>query len=540
MPGSQRVAWRRYRGTSLALILGLVIVIGVLLRIASFSSNGCLQGDVNLFALTAREFVQHDRLYYPMKYEFSENVPYKTLASPASQHPLLWPLAAGLLGKVLSTDATFPLLKLLSEAVGVGMLMLIGVAGWRQGNVTETPVALTLCALSPILVDFSGNGSPYILIALILLCAAALMSEYNPERRIDYVLAGFLCAISLQVHSITVLLPAAFLSYWRFVRGGVPWRGAALAALSGFLTLLPWMVWNYAHFGRLFYSYSTLYFLKQFGFAEVGLVNGTVSTYLTARPVDTSFVIDYARQALLTTVEMVRSYYDAVGPFSLFLLIAGGIILWRRDRRLAIALFLPAFCYALTVVMWATWRDRFVVPLVPVTCLGAAAGFAALLKGRRLLQGMGWIFVTAALLWNVNGLLRGPATYYYRYSSSHAASYAAMLSLVKEMGAIEKGTILGYSQALDGGTETVYWHRRPFVYGRELPLQTVAKVIEDFGIRYIWVDSANYGLIRSNFPDADEIRSNREFHLFELPRPSIQLDIPTYCGESALQSRTGG
>lgn len=96
-----------YLSKVLLIISFFALVIGSTVRIASFNWNDRLQGDVNLFALTAREFVIHSRLYYPMKFEYSDNVKYQVLQSPASQHPPLWPFMCGLLGKVLHTDDTF-------------------------------------------------------------------------------------------------------------------------------------------------------------------------------------------------------------------------------------------------------------------------------------------------------------------------------------------------------------------------------------------------------------------------------------------------
>ena len=171
-------------------ILGLLLVAGVALRVASFAWNTRLQGDVSLFALTAREYVQHDRLYYPMKWEYSDQVSYKTLASPASQHPPLWPFAAGLLGKLFRTEDTFSLLKLLGEVTGIGLLAIVAFFGWRRRLWAATLAAVAFLALSPALVDYSANGSSYILSALLLTLAALLMTQHRPERIIDYVLAG--------------------------------------------------------------------------------------------------------------------------------------------------------------------------------------------------------------------------------------------------------------------------------------------------------------------------------------------------------------
>lgn len=109
-------------------ILGLALA----LRVASFGWNTRLQGDVNLFALTAREMATHHRLYYPMKYEYSDHVEYLTLANPATQHPPLYPFLAGVLGWVFDTDDTFFLLKLLTELTVLPLFVAIVLTGLRQ------------------------------------------------------------------------------------------------------------------------------------------------------------------------------------------------------------------------------------------------------------------------------------------------------------------------------------------------------------------------------------------------------------------------
>ena len=88
------------------LVLAVVLVcLAFGLRASSFQWNDQLQGDVNLFALTAREFRHSGELRYPIKYEFSDQVPYCEARSVASQHPPLFPFAGGLLARVLDTDA---------------------------------------------------------------------------------------------------------------------------------------------------------------------------------------------------------------------------------------------------------------------------------------------------------------------------------------------------------------------------------------------------------------------------------------------------
>ncbi len=63
MNNGNRMAEADRRLARVLLIIALIaLVTGIILRIASFGWNDRLQGDVNLFALTAREFVFHKRL----------------------------------------------------------------------------------------------------------------------------------------------------------------------------------------------------------------------------------------------------------------------------------------------------------------------------------------------------------------------------------------------------------------------------------------------------------------------------------------------
>ncbi|MDD2696519.1 MAG: hypothetical protein PHD58_11400, partial [Anaerolineales bacterium] len=88
------------RRTTLALSIGLILA-GICLRLASYQWNRRLYGDINLFALTARQFALYGRWEYPMKYDYSPNVPYLTLNTPASQHPPLWPLLGGMTARLI-------------------------------------------------------------------------------------------------------------------------------------------------------------------------------------------------------------------------------------------------------------------------------------------------------------------------------------------------------------------------------------------------------------------------------------------------------
>jgi len=103
----------------------LVFALAICLRVVSLGWNDRLQGDVNLFALSARELASTGSLAYPMRYDYSARVDYHTLTTPASQHPPVWAFATAVLARVLRTEDTFGVLKGLSFLCGLGLMWLV-------------------------------------------------------------------------------------------------------------------------------------------------------------------------------------------------------------------------------------------------------------------------------------------------------------------------------------------------------------------------------------------------------------------------------
>jgi hypothetical protein len=91
-----------------------------------------------------------------------------------------------------------------------------------------------------------------------------------------------------------------------------------------------------------------------------------------------------------------------------------------------------------------------------------------------------------------------------------------MLPLARELKNLEPGVVLGYTGLLDGGIETVYWHKLPYVCGRGLEMHEIQKLVHDFGIRYVWTDQVTKHQIESSFPKAALILSNDLYCVFEI------------------------
>jgi hypothetical protein len=492
---------------------------GAALRVASFGWNDRLQGDVNLFALTAREFVLNGDLYYPMKYEYSEFTEYRVLRSPASQHPPLWPYVAGLLGRLLSTEDTFSVLKMMSEVVGI--LLIVGVAyfGIHGGRIDEILISISGIALSPLLVDFSANGSSYILSALMIVLAVILLRVFDHQKLAHYVLSGVLCGIGLQVHSAMVFLPLVFFVFWLWERSQVKWYGVIAFVLTGLLTITPWMVWNWLHFGKPFYSYSTYHLLGKLGLAHTGLYNGVITTRITGS-VNEKVLRLYVSLVGKNAVVFLMRYLLEVGPFCLVLATIGCIRLFKHKRRDAVAFILPYLFYVIIILLWGTSRHRFLVPALPAAYIAASVGFVGLYhysySKHPMLKLLGIICLIGTLAWGVPSFLEKPPTRYTLNDDRYALQYDKMLPLARELKNLEPGVVLGYTGLLDGGIETVYWHKLPYVCGRGLEMHEIQKLVHDFGIRYVWTDQVTKHQIESSFPKAALILSNDLYCVFEI------------------------
>ncbi len=164
----------------LTLLLGVALS-GTALRLMSVHWNQRLQGDVNLYALTAREFFRVSRLEYPFKYDYFGGSRYESMRAQAVQHPPLFPLLGGLVSKLTGNSDTFASLKDICFVAGLIALGLVVVLA-RVTPSASIPVALLLVSFLPIMIDFSGNGSPYIILAAIVAGVSILLLRFDPDR----------------------------------------------------------------------------------------------------------------------------------------------------------------------------------------------------------------------------------------------------------------------------------------------------------------------------------------------------------------------
>jgi hypothetical protein len=380
------------RGT---IVLVLLTVLGGLWRLASFRFNIWPHGDVVIDAAIAESVAWTGRLLVPfvdVRYYPTERFGF---GYPLDQHPPLWPLLGAPL--VWLTGDGYTATKLVSLLVGTALIPLTYLALRQHVGPGPALFASALTAGSFPLVDFSGNGSLWALLAACYLswlwvvpvdpsppdplsrCAreggpSDQRSRFLWERAGlrapgRWVLLGLVMGLGYLTNYPAVVLPVALAVLHLVRHGRLAFRPAVLARPSvsaGMMVLViaPWLLYNAAVFGGPFWSQPfqrTLaggsrdveYVLIDGGAVKRNLpTRGDRLSALRTRALDLYGNVGFiAKQSLVLT--------PVLG--GLFLL---GLLLLRRGGPVAVAVL--ALVHLALIVWWPTTKFRYLIPLLPL------------------------------------------------------------------------------------------------------------------------------------------------------------------------------
>ena len=507
---------------SLALVLGVALA-GTMLRLMSVHWNQRLQGDVNLFALSAREFYRESRLEYPLKLDYYGSAPYESLRSQATQHPPLFPFLGGLISKLTGNSDTFTALRYVCFVMGLIVLGLVVVLARITPLSVSIPVALALAAFLPMMVDFSGNGSPYIILAAILAGVSMLLLKFDPDRPRHYVLLGILLALGYMVHgAITLAVPGVVL-FLALNAKTLKIKYLVILCAAVFLTLLPMMVWNISYRGVPFYSTAPVNVRITYGFAEVGIRDGIITTYATSRSL-LSVLRSFPRMEWRALQLHLGILAFALGPGMLLLAAIGLKRLLDEGTITLVALLGPSASYLAFTLLIPLPQPRYLLPIFPVICVVAAVGYKALTAvGRRGINLASLFLLLSAVWWIADYRFSPNQSRYYFEDTADPAEYDAMKQLALRMRTIKPGVVLGYSGRFVSGVETVYYHDLPFVVGRGhvrlFDRDEIEKLVHDFHVSYIWTDEILLDKVQVWFPRGRVVMAGPPFYVLDV-RPN--------------------
>jgi len=502
---------RAQRALHIALVA--LALVGAGLRIAAFRWNAdLLHGDVNLHALAAREYAEHGRLHYPMKFDFREEVDYGALTTPAVLHPRGTPFIAGLLTRVSGLDA-YTALRLISLAAGLALLAVaLALAFALRHRELRLPVGATFAALAcaPLPVDVSGNGSPYAGAALATALAGWWLG-YGPRlSRWHGILFGLLAGLAAELHGTMVALPVAFVAFRIARRQELGWRGLPGFAFAFLLARAPSYAWTWSEFGSPFYPLSSWIRGYRFGLVDITVVDGHVVHHTL--PWSELSLGRYAREVIGSAFALVRGAVVEASPF-VWPLVALGLTRLRTDARVRAAL-LPFTAFLTITLAWGMHEQRFLVVLLPAVFALAGIGLARIGTSRAL-RSLAGTCILGMLAWFGAGLMRNPPSRYYAWEATFVERYPAVRALALEFAREEPGVVIGFDRTALGA---LYWHRHPYVDAPWAGDEHVLQLVRDFDVRYVWAPAEREPSLRERLSVERVVVRDENLVVLELER----------------------
>ncbi len=513
----------------LPLWLWVILFLGIVLRITSVSWNERLFGDVNLFALSAREYSESGKLYYPMKWDYSTSTKWGDLKTPQSQHPPLWSYLAGVLSKGLGIFETYNVLQwmsLISQCLVLWMSFLL----CKVVAMPATKWAVILIACSPILIDFAGNGSQYSIGSFFLLASCWQILRSSFPSKFNALCAGFFAGLAFLTHGAFILSIAAVVLAIFWMQQGKKDKALVItSSLLGFsLAIIPLVIFRLDHFGTPFHNLNFVFIAGVLG--KLSIISETDGIFWRASNMwEMTDLVIYLKNCLKIWGKFVIYLVWEWGPGALILgLLSMLFVLKKRDARLWILLLFLA-SYLLPVLLWPGFRSRFLVPVLPFVFILSAIGFhylyiqrglARRLSRVALFTSLGWF----AISWLITSNLTGSPARYYTFDLKHKVDYADMMILVDRMKGLEKGVVVGAARSLDGGMEGIYWHgfpyvhARPWVSGDGLQWSLIERLQKDYHAQYFWTDEIMLPKYEENLKDMELLLQSGKFRLYRFEK----------------------
>jgi 4-amino-4-deoxy-L-arabinose transferase-like glycosyltransferase len=503
-----------------------ILIAGIILRVASLWWNDRLLGDVNLFALTAREYAQSGELNYPMKWDYSPKTNWGELKTPQSQHPPLWSFMAGLGAKLLGTNNTYLVLQCLS-LFSQCILLFLCFKILSELGAHFVILGVSLVSLSPMLIDFAGNGSQYTLGTVFTLSALWLLIRDKHKRRANLLLVGLFCGLAFCTHGAFILvIIGAILSTIIYSRDLVKKLSAVSLVLLGYvIAVLPMLLFRLEHFGSPTHSLNEVFFGGVFG--KLSLSNDSCGVFWRIeRGWSSSDLILYFVNCLKVWKKFITFLVFELSLPGIVLAFLGIFLTLKYRTSRSVTVLIITTTYLLPILLWPGFKSRFLAPLLPLaiifTCIGIHHLFQNTkikLKWKKIIAGS--IFLWFGFSWLLSVSVTGSASRYYTFDLVHKQNYQEMLGLVDKMKGLERGLVIGAARSLDGGMEAIYWHEFPYIHGRPwvsgdgMNWQTVERIRMDYNVKYFWTDDIMLPKYEAYIDKLKLVATSGKFRLYE-------------------------
>ncbi len=354
------------------ILVGMLIVGALAVRAASLSWNTYVHGDVGIYAKSAESLATRGTLLVSTETDRPYFYSLKAKGGRILDHNPLWPVLASPLVKFFNASG-YGALQALSYIFGAVLLFLVYALGKRMGGEKVGLLALAFSSLSFTLIDYSANGSFYILQAVFYV--AFVLAMLRIERWNRVISAGGIMGFGLLLNQQTlILVPALFLVLAvRFYKAPLEGVKRFLAVL-GIMMLIyaPWGIRNYREFGAPFYSVDMSYVWDKLG------VPREVAGDIVSFPITGAIYMKLARQSLASWLPhnayFINRKLIVLAPVTYVLAIFFLInYLFRKREDRSETWFLPLMFvflfHALISSAWPIAKFRYFVPLLPLAFL---------------------------------------------------------------------------------------------------------------------------------------------------------------------------
>ena len=194
--------------------LFVITVVGGLLRLLAFHYNDIPHGDIHLDYAAGWGFMKTGKLYLPViairPYVYDQ----LEMGIPLDQHAPLWPLLGGLIAKIVGD--VFVAFKFISLFAGIVIIPASYLAFQKSFDKKSALLASTCITFTYILVDYSGNGSLYMLNSLLyVFLIICFQSNRNLNRVLVGIVLGLLYLLNYQSIVAVLALVLIYIIMWR-------------------------------------------------------------------------------------------------------------------------------------------------------------------------------------------------------------------------------------------------------------------------------------------------------------------------------------
>jgi hypothetical protein len=471
-------------------------------------------------SVAAKQYILTSTVQYPWPGGRFPHTLSDALATPAYMHGAAYPFIGGVAAKILSTTDTFFALKLIDFFAGLVLVAVTIAFCRRHVSVFAAWIAGLWVATSPALVDFSANGSPYILGALALSQLSSIYTRFQFNRPLHYGFVSVVCAVGFQVHPSMLVLTAATVVLGLVNIRRLSLKGIAVFGLTWFVCYLPSLIWYLHYFGRPFVSQQIFYITSELGIAQAErmLIQENPRLLLSMPYLDHYLRVLLSRSRIF----LDNLAFEVSFPMLIFSIGAAVALLFTRYRQLILLIAIPRLGYlAMTAAGLALLHMRFLVPVTPALLIFAAIGFSHFTDHLPILRRFAAAIAVAYASWAIYSYFSAdvPTTRYYRSESAINERVDAHIDIGRRLIGIPEGTIVGCE---DLHIIAYITNLKVSEFGCPATTAKLERQLErtELNAHYALIAKADLSAVQDFFDGARVIAQNEILTVYELPRQS--------------------